>query len=103
MQLGHDDLGCRTSFFFVHIHRDAAAVVLDSHGIVGVDVHDDLIRVAGERFIDGVIDDFVHHVVESADVIGIADVHARALTDGVESFEDFDVFCCVVFCHQPTF
>ena len=55
-----------------------------------------LFGVAGQRLVDGVVDDFVDHVMQAGDVIGVADVHARALADGVEAFENFDVFGGVV-------
>jgi hypothetical protein len=103
VQLGHDDLRCGAAFFLVDVDWDAAAVVFDGHGVVDVDRDLDVIGVAGERFVDRVVDNFVHHVVQAADVIGIADVHARALAHGVESLEDFDVFCCVVLCHRFRF
>ena len=34
VQLGHDDLRRRDAFFFVHIDRDAAAVIDDRNRIV---------------------------------------------------------------------
>jgi hypothetical protein len=37
VQHGHDDLGRRPPFFGVDVHRNAAAVVLDRDGLVGVD------------------------------------------------------------------
>src|SRR5438105_4755242 len=103
MQLGHDHFGCRSSLLLVEVDRNAAAVVFDGDRIVRVDADDHLVRVAGERLIDGVIDDFVHHVMQPGNVIGVADVHARPLAYGVESLEYFDVFCGVVFGHQLSF
>ncbi len=78
------------------VDRDAAAVVFDRHRVVGVDRHRDRIGEAGQRLVDGVVDDLVHHVVQAGDVIGIADVHARPLPHGVEAFEDLDVLGRVV-------
>ncbi len=51
--------------------------------------------VSGHGFVDGVIDDFVDQVVESVEA-GAADVHAGALADGFESFQDFDLLGVVV-------
>ena len=95
VQLGHDDLGRRAALFLVDVDGDAAAVVLDRHRVVDVDRDLDRVGVAGQRLVDGVVDDFVDHVVQAADVIGVADVHARALAHRIESLEDFDVFGCV--------
>jgi hypothetical protein len=41
--------------------------------------------------IDGVIDDFKDAVVQAA-LIGIADVHSGAETDGTEPFQMLDLF-----------
>ena len=45
----------------------------------------DFLAVAGERLVDGVVDDLEHHVVQAGAVIGVADVHAGALADGLEA------------------
>ena len=39
--------------------------------------------MAGHRFVDRVVDDFVHQVVQAAQA-GIADVHARAFANMLE-------------------
>jgi len=51
--------------------------------------------VAGKRFINGVVDDLVHHVMQAAAVIGVADIHARPLAHGVEAFQNPDRFRAV--------
>ena len=47
------------------------------------------VAVAGQRLVDGVVDDLVDEVVQAA-LTGGADVHAGALADGVETLEDGD-------------
>ena len=103
VQLGHDDLGRGTSLFLVHVHRDATAVVLNGYRAVRVNDHRDSVGVAGQRFVDGVVDNLVHHVVQAGDVIRIPDVHPGTLTDGVQALENFDVFGCVVLWHSVAF
>ena len=45
------------------------------------------VAIARECFVDGVVDDFEHEMMEPS--LGrIADVHARPLADGFEPFED---------------
>ena len=44
----------------------------------------------GEVLVDGVVDHLVHEVMQSAAVIGVTDVHARALANALESLEDAD-------------
>ena len=52
--------------------------------------------VAGERLVDRVVDDLVDHVVQAGAVVGVADIHARPLADGVEALEDLDRFRVVI-------
>ena len=63
MQLGHDDLCRRDTFALVDISRDAAAVVTHGDGAVRVQHYKHRCRVAGERFVDRIVDDLVDHVV----------------------------------------
>ncbi len=49
-----------------------------------------VVAVAGERLVDGVVDDLVDEVVQAAHAGG-PDVHAGALADGLETLEDGDV------------
>ena len=54
------------------------------------DRHLDVVAVAGERLVDGVVDDLVDQVVQSART-GRADVHAGPLANRFESLENLDV------------
>ena len=75
--------------------RHAAAVVLDGHHAVGLDRDLDRLGLAGHRLVDRVVDDFPDEVVQAAGV-GRADVHARALANGLETLEDLDAGGVVV-------
>ncbi len=46
--------------------------------------------VAGQGFVDGVVDHFKHHVVQAGAVGGVADVHAGPLAHGLQPFELLD-------------
>ena len=72
------------------VDRDAAAVVGDGDRAVGVERHRDRVAIAGERLVDGVVDDLVDHVVQARAVIGVADIHARALAHGIEAAQHLD-------------
>ena len=101
VQLGHDDLGSRHAFALVDVDRDAAAVVAHGDRIVRIEHHLDRRGVTGKRLVDRVVDDLVHHVVQAGAVVGVADIHARALAHRVEAAEDFDLFGGVVAgCHR---
>ena len=54
----------------------------------------DLRAAAGQRLVDGVVDDLVDEVMQTA-LTGRADVHARPLADRLESLENGDVLCVV--------
>ena len=52
--------------------------------------------MAGQRLVDGVVDDLVDHVVQAGAVVGVADIHARPLAHGVEALQDLDRFGVVI-------
>ena len=47
----------------VFTNRNAAAIVSNGDGIVLVDAHHNACCVASHRFVNGVVDDFVHKVM----------------------------------------
>jgi len=80
VQRGHDDLR-GGNFFAVDIHvvdRNAASVVDHGDGIVKVNGDFDLVGVSGERFVNGVVNDFVNEVMQTH-FSGRADVHGGRL------------------------
>ena len=90
VELGHDDLGRRHAFLGVDARRDAAAIVLDRDRPVGVELDQDAVAMPGEQFVDRIVADFEHHVVEPRPVVGVADIHPRPLAHRVEALEDLD-------------
>jgi hypothetical protein len=52
--------------------------------------------VAGESFIDGIVDDFVDKMVQTT-LSGRPDIHPRTLADGFETLENLDVLSPVIF------
>ena len=102
VQHGEHDLDRRAALLLVHRDGDPAAVVDDGDRVVGVDRDGDLGAVAGERLVDGVVDDLVDEMVQ-AHHAGRADVHAGALADGLEAFQHRDVLGVVAggaVCHR---
>src|SRR4051812_18272010 len=81
----------------VNIDGDAASIVRDADGITGL-VQDDLYLVgkAVDVFIDSVIDDFPHEVMQSS-LIDAADVHRRAFADRLESFQQLKIGSSIFF------
>jgi hypothetical protein len=92
VELGHDDLGGRDALAGMDVGGNAAAVIRDRHGAVGIEGHGHFRGVAGQRLVDGVVHHLVDHVMEARAVIGVADIHARPLADGIEALEDLDGF-----------
>jgi hypothetical protein len=70
----------------VDVDRDAAAVVADGDGAVDVDGDLDAVAMAGEVFVDGVVEDLGDAVVEGP-FVGAADIHAGLFADGLEALE----------------
>jgi hypothetical protein len=73
---------------------DATAVVDHLDRAVALDGDRDGVAEAGERLVDGVVDDLVDQVVQTPGT-GRTDVHARALAHGLEPLEHLDVVCAV--------
>ena len=62
---------------------------IDPDPALGQDRDVDGVAVAGQRLVDGVVDDLVDEVVQAA-LTGRADVHAGALAHGLEALEHGD-------------
>ena len=90
MELGHDDLGRRDLLFLMDIDRDAAAVVGNGNGIVGVERDGHQVCIPAQSLVDRVIDDLIDHMVQARPVVGIADIHSRPLAHGVEATQNLD-------------
>ena len=92
-----------TLFGGVHVHGNAAAVVDDGDGIVGVDGDVHFVGEAGHGFVDGIVDHFPHQMVQ-ARFAGRADVHGGTQAHGFQSAENFDGFRVVLVtalaCHR---
>jgi hypothetical protein len=97
VELGEHHLDRRHPFAVGRVHHvdgNAAAVVDHGDGVVDVDGDVDLLGIAGQRFVDGI----VHHLIDQvmqAHLAGRADVHGRTQANRLKAFEDFDVFAGV--------
>ena len=90
VQLGHDDLGRGDALFLVDAGGNAAPVVAHRAGAVRVERHGHKPGVTGQSLVDGVVDDLVDHMVQARTVIGVADIHTRALAHRVEAAQNLD-------------
>jgi len=94
VQFGQCDFGGRTLGFVLVVELDAGgdatAVVDDTDGVVGVDGDQNVIAMAGQRFVDGVVHHFEHQMVQAGAIGRVADVHAGALAHGFQAFKNLD-------------
>ena len=90
MQNSHDHLESALVFLFVHVDRNASTVVLNGDAVVLVDCHFDVCAIACQRFVDRVVDGFVHEMVQSL-LADVADIHGRTLTYGFQSFQHLNI------------
>ena len=88
VQHGQDHFGRGNAFFLVDVDRNAAAVVGHRTRAVVVQGDGDGVAMAGQGFVDGVIDYLEHHVVQAGAVMDVADVHAGPLAHGFQATED---------------
>ena len=86
MQHGHNNLGGRTSFFRVDIHRDATTVIGNGHRLIAVQDNGNFLAITSQRFIDGIVNHLKHHMVQTGTIIRITDVHTRTLAHRIQPF-----------------
>src|SRR5690606_2586854 len=84
-------------FFRVNVHGHTTAVVLDFDGAILVQGQCDVFGKTGERFVNTVVDNFLHQVVGSG---GIG-IHAGAFTHRIKAGEDFNSIGVITFAHKP--
>ncbi len=95
VQFGEYQLNGGAALLLVHVAGDATAVIGDRQRTVRLDRHVHPRRVAGLGLVQRVVDDLVGHVVQARAIVGVADVHPRALSHRVESLEQADVAAVV--------
>lgn len=90
VQVGQNQFNRGYLEFGMNIDWDAASVVSYGAGPICVESHLHGIAVAGQVLVDGVVQDLVDTVVESA-LIWVSDIHARTLANGLESLKFIDL------------
>jgi hypothetical protein len=80
----------RHAFLGVDVRRDAAAVIAHSHAAIGVQRQRAEIGKPGLRLVHRIVDDLECHVVQARPIVGIADIHAGALTHRVKTSQNGD-------------
>ncbi len=78
----------------MHVHRNAAPVINDGDGRIGMDDNFDARAYPGQGLVNRVVHHFINKVVQGFDVRA-THVHARAAPDSFQSFQDLDVLCVI--------
>src|SRR5690606_500578 len=73
----------------------ASPIILDADRPFGVQCDEDSVAMPGECFVDRIVADLEHHVMQAGPVIGVADVHAGAFPHRIQPFEDLDAVVAV--------
>jgi hypothetical protein len=81
------------------VHRDAAAIVTDGDGAIDMDIDQNVIAVAGQMLVHGVIEHLRDAVMQSP-LVRAANIHARLLADRFKTFEFAQFRCVVSFAHS---
>ena len=103
MEDRQDDFDSRLADL-MHGYRDTAAIIDDSDAVVFLDGYFDVRTIAGQSFVDTVIDDFVDQMMK-APCRCTADVHPRPFADGFQSFQYLNLFGTIssfVFRHRDS-
>ena len=82
----------------LNVHGNAPAVIGDGDGIPGIDGYGDVLAVACQGFINGVVYDFVDQMMKTGRRRG-ANIHTRALADRFQSFQHLDLLRAVFLCY----
>ena len=81
--------------FLVHIHGNAAAVVLNGDGVVLFNGDAYLCAVAGKGFVYRVVYHFVYQMVHTSEV-DVADIHCGTHSHRLQAFEHRDIIGTVI-------
>ena len=111
VQYRHDDFHGGFMHLRVLVHRHASAVVENLYAVVFVNGDLNIIAIARQRFVHRVVHDLVDTVMKSSGA-GRTDIHARAFSDRVKTFQHLDLRrvvivrssgCFDVFCRHKNF
>ena len=72
------------------INRNTTSVILYSDGIIFVDGYFNVVAIAGERFVDRVIHNFINQVVKSFRT-NVTNIHRGTLSNSFQTFQNLDV------------
>jgi hypothetical protein len=89
-----DNLNRRLTLCGVNIDGNSSTIVNDTNSAVLQNGYLDVVAIPCEGFINGVIDDLIDQVVQSAGT-GRTDIHSGTFAYGFETFENLNLACTV--------
>ncbi len=98
MEDGENDFQSGLAGLGLDIHGDTTAVISDGDGIAGVNGDGDILAIAGQSLIDGVIHDFIDQMVQARRGRG-ADIHTGPFPDGFQTLQNLNLLRAVFLCY----
>ena len=95
MQNGEYDFHRVHARLVIDTCRNTAPVIRNRNGFIFIDGHFDVRAETGQRFIDGVIHNFIDQMVESSGR-SRADIHTGTLSDCFQTFQNLNIIGCIV-------
>ena len=90
MKLSHDDFRGWYTFFGVNGSGYAASIVAHRDWSSGIQYDLNAIGMAGKGLIDGIVDNFIDHMVQARPIVRVTNIHARTFADSVKTTKDLD-------------
>ena len=84
----------RKSCFFLDIDRNSTAVIHYRDRIILINLHFDLITIAGQGLIYRIVHDLIHKVVE-APHRSTSNIHTGTFTDRLQPFQYLYLICTI--------
>ena len=78
----------------VHVHGNAAPVVLHGHAVILVDADVNPVAETRQSLVDGVVHHLIHQMVQAAE-IHVADIHGRTHAHSLQTLQHRDITCTV--------
>ena len=94
MKHGQHNLQRRFMHLLMHIHRDAAAIILDTNGVVCLDGDKNLVGITGKSLVDRVVNHLIHKMMKPSHR-GVTNIHRRSLANCFQAFEHLNVICLI--------
>ena len=79
----HDHFSSADVLLRVDINRNSATVVADRNAGIRVNFHGHMVGVTRQRFVNSVVDNLIHHVVQARSIIRVPDIHPGAFANGL--------------------